>query len=527
MKLPHDPAERFAVAAVALFCALALALIFIQPPINDETDYATPAVTLLRDGNWGSAVHEPKGDPRTGIELVTYYVLPGHPLALVPSVALFGVSLPAMRMKSLLFLLAAAALIFRVLQELKVPRGHAALAVGMLSLDRTWLGAASYVRPEAQVFVLAIGGASLFVRGIQLRRPGLGVLGGAMIAYAVLSHVNGLCFAFFCALVGLHAMRKDHRNPSIYAGALGVLLVLGVYCAFVLYRLDLFRAQMGWTSNTWERLDAWAHPVVAIGRELNRWIHLYATTVADLPRQIAYAAATAVSLAGLLLVLVRRRQGPGTAAAALGAMLAATVFAFAFFNNISSAFYFVYRSWLATVAVAIAAAFLPMDRRWVRVSWLAAVGLIIAVNLAKDAAYLKTSVEDGRRYRALEGSALNATRAEDNVTGPEELAFIFGMSRQYVVDDYFGFYSGRRPDVLLLQKAGAPTMTVTRSAIGGACAGDAEGRAKYERFYGPVVAAQIARDLPKLCAWFAALDEASRPIYEDAAYVLLRIDPAR
>lgn len=515
--------ELGALACVALYLCFAAAQIALAPPINDEAEYASPALTLLRSGKFATPLFEVDHGTVPGREHVVYYILPGHPLTNLPLLALFGPSVTALRLKPLIFMAGSALLLFKLLGLAGLPRPYPALATALACLNRNWLLATVVARPDAQAFFFGLAGTYLFATRGREQKPLGAAVGGVLIGASVFSHINGVIFAFVCLVIAAYQVGKNFRNPATYAGGLGVLLVVGAYFAFTRLEPEYFHTQINWNANVWDRLDAWSHPFAGTWRELQRWAPFYRTLSPSRLQQVAYLVVNAASL-GAIVALSIDRRAPSTLRWIVPTYAVCAVMAFTFFNNILDGYYFFYRTALADVCVVSSLAIVSAMRGPIpKVACGLAVALLFSFHISRDMIFMKNSVEAGRDYRALERAARANLTTADVVTGPPELAFLYGFSPNYLVDENYGFYSGRRPTVLAYW-ANDLHPTMVESALGGVCIRRDASVQSYLSMLGPVVAAQIERDRARLCAYFRDLDSKSIIVYRDNHYALLRID---
>lgn len=503
------------------YFGMAVALITLLPANNDEATYASPAVTLLRTGRFGSALYEPKGSYLEGIDQITYFALPGHPLTSIPLLVVFDAPLVALRAKSLLFMIGALLLLFRLLKRFELPRPYPLLAVALVCLNRNWVQVSVIARPDAQAFFFGLAGSYLFATGIRQRKSVVAAAGGVLIALAVTTHVNGLVFGFFCLAVGVRELRANVGNVSTYIGGLAALLVMSAYGLFTRLYPDYFEAQMGWNATAWNRAYAWVHPFAALWREIQRWA--YSTNSRNMVQQGAYAVISAINLCALFIVAAPRPRFSSALQLAVATYTAAAVVTFTFVNNISSTDYFFYRSLVTDICVVAVLAWLS-SRGATKVTalWTAAVILLFAFHLSKDAVFLRSALHDARDYDALERAARANLKSDDFVMGDDQHAFTYGFSPRYLVDRTYGFYSGRRPTlVVLAREEGAPHPTLVTAGLGGACVGKRD----YLEFIGPTLAERFDRDLSRLCAYWDELARNSKTVHRGGKYDLVRIQP--
>jgi hypothetical protein len=521
-------AERvLALGAAVLIVAslgMAIAQVVLVPPTSDEATYASPAITLLRNGNFGSELYEPKASHLQGIDVVTYFALPGKPLTSLPLLAVFGNRVIPLRLESLVFMLGALLIVYQALQRLGLSRAFSLAAVGLLSVDRNWLLISSSARPDAQCMFCGLLGSYLFTTSMQTRNEFRAVAGGLLLGCASVTHVNGLIFGLFCLLAGSREMIRDFRNPSVYLGGAATAAVMGAYWLFTRVHPEHFEAQMSWNATVWNRLDALANPLLGLWRELPRWV--YATNSDGGLRQCFYALVSAISLGALLFVVscrwpVRKALQQIVAAYTLSALVA-----FTFANNISSANYFVYRTFICDIsAVAMLAWLTERGVRKAAGLWLGAVVVLCAFQLSKDANALRTSRREASNYAALQGAIQRHATGTDWTNGGDELAFAFDFSKHYTVDRTYGFYSQRRPTLIILGHEGAEQLDLFSDALGGTCVGDAERSREYLAFVGPVVSEHLRRDRERLCSHLKNLATHSQTVYRGTKYDLIRIMP--
>jgi hypothetical protein len=300
---------------------------------------------------------------------------------------------------------------------------------------------------------------------------------------------------------------------------------MGVYGGFTRLYPDYYRGQMGWVATVLDRLDAWSHPFRALWTEGQRWISLYAATNGTVLQRGTYAIISAFSLIAIIVFCVRRHPSTSKLRPIVVAYVVAAVFVFTFFNNLSTANSFVYRSFIADVCVL---ALLPsFSRRGLFSGWAigaAGAAALFAFHLSKDFVFLRKSAEASREYSQLERAARANLKSGDTVVGTLELAFTYGFSPNYMVDDKYGFYSGRRPDVIAIWRENSESPgRIEDVAIGGMCVGNAAGTAHYLRFYGDKIGSRVTRDADRICAYFRDLGASGKSFYRDHHYELIRV----
>lgn len=514
------------IAALAFLAHLALAIYQIghQPPINDEALYAGPALTLVRGDGFGSTVLEPRASPLVGVDKITYYALPGHPLTNAALLAIFGFSLAALRAKSLIFMLASAALVFRILRRQGLPRPYAALALALVFINRNWLQASVVARPDAQCFFFGLAGVFAFATGLEEARPLRAALGGFLVVAAGLTHVNGAIFGLLSILVAGRYLvgygGRAWRTPALWTAALGALPPLVAYYLFTRRYPAFYQGQMGWNATVWNRLDAWTHPFSAFAKELVRWFpHANAGT---LPNVIVYGLVSTVGFAGLAGLLL---SSPSVLRTSIAAYVACALLSFAFVNNIDSGFYLFYRSFVLDVALVVVLWLQDRPgRRWPRAAASAGLLLLFGFSLRRDAAFVSRARTEARAYRLVVNALFAAQGEGDMIFGPLELAVPLAFAPRFIVDDHYGFYSGRRPTLVVIHReVGTSPRPLDDVGSGGLCAADPRGFQEFARFNGPTVTALVTRDKERICAYLRGLAARSQLVYEGAEYELLRI----
>jgi len=518
-----SPVEKIGIGCVLLYVFFSIFGIVRLPPINDEAVYAAPAVSLVREGNFASSVVESRGSPLEGVDKVTYYALPGLPLTNAAVVLVFGNSLTALRFKSFALMLASAALLFRSLRRLGLSRPDTTLALGLVCLDRNWLQASVVARPDAQCFFLGLSGVFLVATSLERRRFLRLAVGIALITAAGLTHVNGAIFGLFAIVCLAH---HGLRNPQVLrstfplAAVLGALPLIGAYIAFARLYPGFYRGQMGWNATVWNRLDAWAHPLSAVAKELARWVpHPNSSSLGS---SLLYATASLMGLVGLVVVL---RWAPRPFRMTFAAYLVCTILSFCFLNNIDSAFYFFYRSFLMNIAV-VGAWSIARDSggRWRRAGMTAASILLALFSLSKDAVFVAKTKAEAAAFQSFTDALVRESRSDDAVVAPLEFAFSLSFSPALKMDDHYGFFSGRAPTlVVLVHGVGGKSRSLQEAVSGGICSPDPHVFADYSRFNGPAVSRLVIENRSGICAYLESLMKRSRLLHRGADYDLLRI----
>jgi 4-amino-4-deoxy-L-arabinose transferase-like glycosyltransferase len=205
---------------VLLYIVLATAFLERWPvPDFDEGLYANPALNLVRKGNFGSSAMSGVFD----MGRVTFWFFPLHPLLLWVPIKLFGFSLWAVRLVSVVCGAFALLAMYRLARSLGFADKAAPLLLLFMGTDFMFLVITRRSRMEALLCLLYVTVLFLLVRAEQSGRRWAYFLPGLLTGAALMTHpLGGMAIpAFMLFSWPASSPPQRARAVSIWLGRLG------------------------------------------------------------------------------------------------------------------------------------------------------------------------------------------------------------------------------------------------------------------------------------------------------------------
>ena len=204
------------VPILLVFVAIAVLCAHTNLPWSDEAWFASPALNLITNGNFGTSVLDPTASFRTnnltGIREHTYWIVPLFPLAEAAWFRAIGFGLMQVRYLSILWGLVALWAWYRMLKILSGDERVAVLALGLMAVDFTFAWTASVGRMD--MMAAALGGAGLtaflILRERNFTRAVL--VSQSLIVAAGLTHPMAAGYCLRPA--GAHALQRLEADPA-------------------------------------------------------------------------------------------------------------------------------------------------------------------------------------------------------------------------------------------------------------------------------------------------------------------------
>lgn len=246
--------------AMVIYLALALAIARTKVPWCDEGWFANPSYNLAMHGQMSTNVLEPSGHYLNaylrGIQQRTYVVPPNHLVAMAAWFRLVGFSVFKMRVYSILWGALTFPVLFYIVYKLLEDVRVASLAVLFTSIDFIFLWATADGRMEATASTLALCGIAAYLHYRENNFRTAVIASQIFGAAAAFTHPNALLGVI--AVLAL-AWRFD-RGRLKWSHA---LLAAAPYVAFAAaWSVYIFQAPLDW------RAQFFAN---AAGRNSTRW----------------------------------------------------------------------------------------------------------------------------------------------------------------------------------------------------------------------------------------------------------------
>ena len=437
-----------------LFILLAVLSAHVNLPGTDEAWFASPALNLITNGNFGTSVLDPTAAFRknnlTGIDRHTYWIVPLYPLVQAAWDRVAGFGLMHVRYFSAFWELVAMWAWYRILTMVSGDRRVAVLALGLMAVDFTFVLAASWGRMDMMAAALGSAGlaAYLSLREQHLVRAVL--VSHACVAAAGLSHPLALgYFAGLAALTGYRDWRRI-RFPHLMAACVPYLVGAAGWGLYISQAPHDFILQFG--GNAADRGVPLTDPVALLHVQfVERFWYMFGMAPDTRGFSHLKVLILAVYAAGLLAALclreIRRHPGCRTLLVTGGV----TLLVMMAIDSEAHYFYLVhFVVWL--IAFTAIVAVWSWDRRSVpRWALAAMLALVLVVQFATIARRVSQRAYSTLSLPATAYLKQHAT-PQDIVMGSAELAFELGFDGNLVDDPRLGYRSGKRPSFIVIDR---------------------------------------------------------------------------
>jgi hypothetical protein len=442
-----------ATGIVCVYLILAGALTVTKRPGFDEAAYANPALDLITRGSMGMTIWDPLGQgsapgkDQVHVQTHDYYNMPLSILGQAVMYKLIGFGLYRMRVYSMLWGLAALASWGFIIRVLADSWGAALMATFLVATDRAFLEAATSGRPD--MMSAALGSLSiaayLALRGSRLDAAILA--SQTCVAAALFAHPVG--FLAEAALVVL-VLRFDLRRLRWTHIALVVLpfaVGFGLWGLYIAKDPDAFRAQFG--RNAAGRASGLVAPLQTLMREVPiRFFDLmylppYATGV----RRLTVLIPILYFLSAIDLLF--RKQSTRL----LGILAVVNFFVFGILEQRKHEYFLVHLTPLFACCLGI-----WVWSEWSEASWRrwTSAGVVALLVVLQTSWIAYSCWMDPYRKAYLPAMAFLEQRAggKSLIMGDAELGFYFGFYNNVVDDSTLGYYSGKRPEFIVVDENG-------------------------------------------------------------------------
>ena len=442
-----------------VFAVFALTLLFAKGPWVDEAWFTSPALDLVTHGKFGTLLLDPAGSHLRlykadaylrGINEHTYWVMPIHLLQLAAWGKLFGFSVFSMRMPSVLWGGIALASIGLIIKRLYEGRGAALIGAAVLAVDFGFVNGAADVRMDMTCAALGLAALAAYLCLRVANFRGAVVAAHVLAAAAVFTHPNGV-FASAGLLLTMVWLDRNRVRPLTLALIAAPYLLLGLLWAiYCLQAPAEFAAQI--SANSAARASDVMAPWRGVWREINGRFRNHFYPEGGMGKLKLIGLLMYVAALGTLAFAKRLRETRGCRL-----LLCLTLLQFlclSVFASLKVAYYLVYILPYFAAATGIAISYL-WSSYGLRVRVLCATALVCYVAVQTAAVMSLSFVTAGYRKEYTPVIAyLNSTlQPDDLVMGPAQLGFSLGFENPQLVDDvWFGYWSGRRPTILVVDR---------------------------------------------------------------------------
>jgi 4-amino-4-deoxy-L-arabinose transferase-like glycosyltransferase len=437
-------------ATLGCFLAGAVALALVRRPSCDEAWFAGAGWSLAFRGFMGTPALEWRGIGLDGLNRHTYWIMPLHPLALAGWYKVFGFSLLSTRLHSIFWGVVALLALFSLVRDLTGRPGLAWGAAFLASTDYAFLRGASDGRMDMMTLALGLLGLAVYRRMSGQHFRWALLLSEFLIAAGIFVHPNGV-IAF--ALLHLYILGNDRRRirwAELGIALLPYLVAIAAWGLYIAQGPQDFVAQMAY--NTRGRASYLSQPwriiVNGVHNVLLTPFGFGGAWAGPIVRLKALILATYIGSCAAALVLPRIRRQPGT----LPFLIAAGVVFFGLsaqmsFNANDYVIFLI--PWFAAITAQVFSDWLSRPPRLAYWAY-AVLALLVLLQTGGVAARVRANDYKNEYVRAVRYLQSN-TRPDELIMGSAELAFSLGFERPLIDDERLGFYTGVRPDVIVVE----------------------------------------------------------------------------
>jgi hypothetical protein len=449
----EDAAYRWlAVGIGSAYVALVLAAAVTKRPWADEGWFANAPYTLITKGWLGTTALEPTGFLK-GINQYTYWVMPLHLLLQAAWYKIFGFSLLSMRSISLVFGLVALVSWFLIMRSLSGSSRLGFLTAALLAFDYNFIMSSSFGRMD--LMCASLGAASL-ASYLLLRERNLTwaiVVSNCLVVASGMTHHLGI-LAFLGLLYLILAFdRKRLQWRHLALALIPYVLALAGWGFYISKSPDLFLIQFKGNAATGNRLGALTSPLAGLRREITvRYFTAFglgphsAGHSGPIRLKVLILLMYVTALLGTLLVSEIRKQKVSRTLLVLGLIFFVTL---SIWDGQKETWYLIHVIPIYTAILAI-----WISWCWQNVpKWLAVIALCGFLGLQLGGVLLRIRIDNYHRsyLPAVDFLKTNAGNGQ-LIMGSSELGFGLQSFDHLVDDSRLGFYSGKKPDFVVVEE---------------------------------------------------------------------------
>jgi 4-amino-4-deoxy-L-arabinose transferase-like glycosyltransferase len=455
--LERTQGRRTALAVILFVClALAAGSALTRRPWSDEAWFANPAWNLATKGFMGTTVLRTGEAWLRGIERHTYWVMPLGLLAEAGWYKLVGFSLFKTRLLETMWSLVALAAWYYALKKLSGDVRLALLTAALLAVDYVFVSAASFGRMDMMSAALGLSAYAAYLGWRERNLPVAIFASQALTCLSGLTHPHGGTLTFLGLLfVTLYLDRGRLRWTHMALAVAPYLVGAAAWGAYIGQEPATFLTQFKGNATTGGRASALTHPWLGFKWELTR---RYATAyglgahstghTGPIVLKSLVLVAYACALAGVLLV---RRLRAAQHVRVLLALTAIYFVALAVVDGQKLYYYLVHIVPLYTAVLAVWLVWCWRSRAVPR--WLVAMCVAGLLTVQAGGLLYRMKVNTYRQgYAPAVAFLQTRTTPQTVIMATGDMGFGLGFDRNLLDDTRLGYYTGIRPEVIVVEE---------------------------------------------------------------------------
>jgi hypothetical protein len=442
-----------AAGIVCVYLVISGALALTKRPWFDEAAFANPALDLITRGSMGMTISEPRGygsvpgKALVRVQTHVYYSMPLSHLGQAAWYKLVGFGLLRMRLYHILWGLAALAAWAYIVRVLTESWASALLAAFLIATDRAFTDAAASGRPDMMSAALASLAIAAYL-ALRERSLSAAILASqTLLAAALFTHPIGALADAAILVLGLRFDFRRLRWQHVFLALAPFLIGCGLWGLYISQDTEAFRTQF--STNAAGRANGLVAPLDGLIREVRvRFVErMYMPAYATGVRRCTILIPVMYALAALALLIRKHR------ARWLGILAVVYFLMFGILEAHKPPFYLVHLTPLLACCLGVWA-WLECNAGNARRR--AAVGAVAILVTLQTTWIAYACWQNPYRTAYLPAMAFLDRNAGPNSTiiGNSELGFHFGFYNNVIDDSTLGYYSGRRPDFIVVDDNG-------------------------------------------------------------------------
>ena len=445
-----------AVGIVGVYLALALLTAVTIRPRADEGFFASPALNLVQTGSMGTPILEAGHAFMKDIDRYTYWITPLHFVVQAAWYAVFGFSLLTMRTLSIAFGLAALAAWYLMMRRLSQNESVALFTAALIGLDYNFIIGSSSGRMDMMAAALGFGAFASYLLLRERHFDAAVVVSNALVCAAGLTHpVAGYLYFSGIVFLTLYYDRRRIRASHVLLAAVPYLAGGAAWGWYILKDPSAFKAQFTTNSTMHGRLTGLSAPWLGFLREVRfRYFMGFGLGRHSIGHEgpvylkILILAGFMTGVAGAVFTRDIRRDKRYRVLM----LLAAIFFVLLALLDGQKAYYYLIHIFPFYAALTAVWVYRLWQRR-PRLRIPAAAGIAGVLLLQIGATYYRgTRYTYERTYQPAIAFLKQSVPPGRTIMGSASLGFGLDFRRNLVDDVRLGYYTGRKPDYIVVNE---------------------------------------------------------------------------